>query len=67
MYADNLAADIQAALDNSNSYTLSGDVTKIMKDEYDLAMEQAGQAAIYIKNLVEENKNRPIIHYSYNL
>jgi hypothetical protein len=56
MYADNLAADSQAALDNSNSYTLSGDVTKIMKGEYDLAMEQAGQAAIYIKNLVEENK-----------
>ena len=56
MYADKIAADSQTALDNSNSYTVSGSYTQIMKDQYDLGMKQAGQAAIYIKKMVEEDK-----------
>jgi hypothetical protein len=54
--ADKIAADSQTALDNSDSYTVSGSFTQTLKYEYNLAMEQAIQAAKYIKLGIEEAK-----------
>jgi hypothetical protein len=51
--ADKIADDSQKAIDVSNSYEVSSDFQSV-KDEYNLAMEQAIQAAIYIKKGAEE-------------
>jgi hypothetical protein len=53
--ADNMSVDSQKAIDNSNKYDVS-DLLKPEKDEYNLAMEQAGQATIYMKKTVEDCK-----------
>jgi hypothetical protein len=65
--ADNIAADSQVAIDTSNSYEVSPSLQSI-KDEYNVAMEQAGQIATCLTKLVNEaeNGNKEGIKYNYD-